>query len=393
MIEVKLPSLGADMDQGTLLEWQVKPGDEVKKGDILAVVDTTKAALEVESWHAGTVLERLIEPGQTVTVGTPILRLREPGEAAAAPAAVPTAAPTATPAAAPTAAAPAPPIEAAPPAAQGRRAVSPAARRRAAERGVALDGLRGSGPGGAVTQGDVVAAAGAAGAAGAAPGRDRSAGIRRAIGLAMARSKREIPHYYLSDDVPLGTASEWLRTANQGRPITGRLLMAALYLRALARAAQRHPDMNGLFVEGEYRPSAAVHVGVAISLRGGGLIAPAIHSVESKSVDEVMHALGDLVTRARAGQLRRDEFADSTITLTNLGERGVTAVHGIIYPPQVALVGFGEVRDRPWVVHGQVAPAPVVTVTLAADHRVSDGHAGARFLADLGAELQAPEKL
>jgi pyruvate dehydrogenase E2 component (dihydrolipoamide acetyltransferase) len=399
MIEVTLPALGADMDEGKLLEWRVHPGEMVHKGDILAVVDTTKAALDVESWHEGTVLELLIEPGQTVPVGTLMVRLLEAGE---------TAPPRAPERPTPHAAIAAPPIASAPltgasgvvasiaaAAATGaasapasRRPVSPAARRRAAELGVALESVTGSGPHGVVTLQDVEQAA-----VHKAPARDRSSEIRRTIASVMTRSKREVPHYYLSDDIPLAAAMGWLREANAGRPITERILVAALYLRAVARAVQQHPAMNGHFIDGAFRPSAAVNLGMAISLRGGGLLAPAISHAESKTVAEVMHALADLVARTRAGTLRREEVADPTLTVTNLGDQSVKSVQPIIYAPQVAIVGFGMVSDRPWVLDGKLTVMPVVTATLAADHRVSDGHSGARFLAAIGAHLQRPETL
>jgi pyruvate dehydrogenase E2 component (dihydrolipoamide acetyltransferase) len=401
MIEVNLPALGADMDEGTLLEWNVHPGDQVRKGDILAVVDTTKAALDVESWHDGTVFELLLEPGQTVPVGTLMARMLEPGELApahvatvpaAAPAGAPPSAPRAAPAA-PQAAAPAgglptAPVAAPPKAATARRPVSPAARRRAAELGVDPESLAGTGPHGAVTVQDVEHAA----APKSAP-RDRSTEIRATIARVMARSKREVPHYYLTDDIPLAAATEWLREQNAGRPITERILIAALYIRAVARAAQQHPAMNGYFTDGAFHPSAAVNIGMAISLRGGGLLAPAIFHAESKTVAELMHALADLVARTRAGTLRREEVADPTLTITNLGDQSVTSVQPIIYAPQVAIVGFGRVSDRPWVSGDKIGIVPVVTATLAADHRVSDGHSGARFLAAIAANLQHPETL
>jgi pyruvate dehydrogenase E2 component (dihydrolipoamide acetyltransferase) len=393
MIEVTLPALGADMDEGTLLEWRVYPGDQVHKGDILAVVDTTKAALDVESWHDGSVWELLLEPGQTVPVGTVMARLLEPGEVApirakagavATPNTVLAVAPAAAPAAASATAPTTVPTEAPP----ARRPISPAARRRAAELGVALEPLEGTGPHGAVTVQDVERAA--------APkivSRDRSIEIRATIARVMTRSKREVPHYYLSDDIPLAAAMAWLRQANAGRPITERILIAALYIRAVARAAQQHPAMNGYFTDGAFHPSAAVNLGMAISLRGGGLLAPAIFHAESKTVVEVMHALTDLVARTRAGSLRREEVADPTLTLTNLGDQSVTSVQPIIYAPQVAIVGFGRVSDRPWVTGEDIGIVPVVTATLAADHRVSDGHSGARFLATIAANLQHPEAL
>jgi len=394
MIEMKLPALGADMDVGKLLEWRVHPGEIVHKGDIMAVVDTTKAALDVESWHDGTVWELLLAPGQTVPVGTPMARLLEAGESS--PARTPVE-PTAVKA---DAGAP-PAVIAGTPAARGgeaqreaaalpaaRRPVSPAARHRAAELGIALESLTGSGPQGAVTLRDVERAALPKSTEG-----DRTTQIRRTIASVMTRSKREVPHYYLSDDVPLAAALVWLRETNAGRPITERILIAALYIRAVARAAQQHPAMNGYFADGEFRPSAAVNLGMAISLRGGGLLAPAIFHAESKSLAKVMHDLSDLVARTRAGTLRRAEVADPTLTVTNLGEQSVTSVQPIIYAPQVAIVGFGRISDRPWVVDGKIQVIPVVTATLAADHRVSDGHSGARFLATIAANLQHPEAL
>jgi pyruvate dehydrogenase E2 component (dihydrolipoamide acetyltransferase) len=393
VIEVTLPALGADMEEGTLLEWRVHPGDVVHKGDILAVVDTTKAALDVESWHDGTVSELMIEPGQTVPVGTLIARLLEAGETAPVSLPKPPVVPATT-ALQPIIGAPlsgtanSAPLAATAPIPVSRRPVSPAARRRAAELGVALDSLAGGGPGRVVTLQDVEQAAGRK-----APARDRSIEIRRTIAAVMTRSKREVPHYYLSDEVPLAAATGWLREVNAGRAIAERILMAALYLRAVAQAAQRHPTMNGHFIDGAFRPSAAVNLGVAISLRGGGLLAPAIANAESKTIAELMHALTDLVARTRAGTLRREEVAEPTLTVSNLGDQSVRSVQPIIYAPQVAIVGFGLVSDRPWVLEGKLAVMPVVTVTLAADHRVTDGHSGARFLAAIGANLQHPGTL
>ena len=361
MIEFKLPSLGADMEQGKLLEWKVAPGQLVKRGDIVAVVDTSKAAVEVEIWETGTVHELVAQPGETYPVGAVLARLLAPGEQ---------------PGAAPATAAVAPAVDT-----RGR--ASPAARKRAGELGVKLEGLTGTGPEGAVTLQDVERAAPA----------DRQAEMQKAIAAAMSRSKREIPHYYLADTVPLAKAGEWLARENVSRPVTSRLLMAALYLKAVARACMRHPDMNGFFRDGRHAPSEAVHVGVAISLRQGGLIAPAILDAQAKDLDQLMRELMDLVKRARAGSLRSSEMSGPTVTLTNLGDEGVDAVQGVIYPPQVALVGFGRSAERPWVEDGKLRVARVVTASLAADHRVSNGHRGALFLAEANRLLQAPEAL
>jgi pyruvate dehydrogenase E2 component (dihydrolipoamide acetyltransferase) len=209
----------------------------------------------------------------------------------------------------------------------------------------------------------------------------------------MARSKREIPHYHLAETVPMRAALDALRAFNAERPVTQRVLPAALLLKAVALAASEVPEVNGLHVDGSFRPSKAVHLGVAISLRGGGLVAPALHDVAAKPIGVLMSELADLVRRARAGSLRSSEMSDPTLTVTNLGDTGVDAVYGVIYPPQVALVGLGRIVERPWVDAGQLVVMPTVTATLAADHRVSDGHRGARFLVLLREQLQQPQDL
>jgi len=158
-------------------------------------------------------------------------------------------------------------------------------------------------------------------------------------------------------------------------------------------ALRRAPTFNGFFQNGSFAPSKAIHVGVAVALRGGGLVAPAIHDTDALSLDDLMAATRDLVERSRSGRLRGSEMTDPTITLTSLGERGVDSVVGVIFPPQVAIVGFGRPALRPWVAGGRVEPRQILQASLAADHRVSDGHAGALFLADIDRMLQEPDKL
>jgi len=395
MIDFKLPSLGADMDEGKLLEWKVEPGQPVKRGQVVAVVDTTKAAVEVECWQEGTMHEQLVPVGETVPVGTVLATLLAPGETAPAPG---TRAPVAViekiaPASAMTKAtlpprAP-PTAPETPSAAATRKAVSPAARRRAQELGIDPDTLAGTGAQGAVSLEDVERAAKAP--APAAPARRPD--IRQAIAAAMSRSKREIPHYYLAETIPMRRALEWLAAANGKRPVTERILVGVLQLKAVALALAKAPELNGFWQDGAFVPGGGVHVGVAISLRQGGLIAPALHDVDRKDLATLMAELTMLVSRARAGSLRSSEMSDPTITVTNLGDQGTEAVHGVIYPPQVALVGFGRIATRPWVEDGELRAAPLVTASLAADHRASDGMRGARFMAALRERLQHPEEL
>lgn len=365
MIEFKLPSLGADMDEGTLLEWRVKPGDAVKKGQVIAVVDTAKAAIDVECWQPGTVHELIAEVGQKMPVGTLMALLREAGE--------------------PTSAVPPAPTIAT------RRMISPAARKRAQEAGVDLEKVTGTGPHGAVTLEDVEQAA--AIARPARPPADKAAEMRKAIAAAMARSKREIPHYYVAEDIVLDRALAWLAAENEKRPMTERLLPAVLLLKAVALTLKRYPELNGTFGNDAFSAAERINLGVAVSLRQGGLIAPALLDAAAKPLAQLMRELADLVQRTRAGSLKSSELSEATITVTNLGDQGSQAVFGVIYPPQVALVGFGRIGERPWVKDGALTALPVVTASLSADHRVSDGHRGALFLRELAAQLQHPEEL
>ncbi len=387
-----MPSLGADMEQGTLVEWLVKPGDTVAKGDPVAVVETQKGAIEIESFESGVISALLAEPGQTLPVGAPLARIGD-AEGTPPPMAAP---PLAAPHPLPVAAAPA--LAAPLPVAAGLPLASPAARSRAMALGIALQAVTGSGPGGAVLLADVEghAAAHPAPIAQATPAPKGKPGLdmaemRRAIAAAMSRSKREIPHYYLSHEIDLQPAQDWLAAHNAGQTPDNRLLMGALLIRAVVRALARVPELNGRFEAAPFAPSAAVHCGMAIAMRGGGLIAPAILDAQGMDAAAIMAAMRDLVARTRSGRLRNSEITQGTITVSSLGETGVDALFGVIYPPQVALVGFGAPRLRPLIHDGAVQPRLAVTATLAADHRISDGRQGALFLAEIARLLQEPE--
>ncbi|GLY88912.1 dihydrolipoamide acetyltransferase family protein [Actinoallomurus iriomotensis] len=446
MAEFRMPSLGADMDAGTVSQWLVRPGDHVSKGDIVAIVETDKSTVEVECFDTGTVGELLIEPGQRVPVGTVLATITEQ--------------PVATPSggaaerAAAGRAASAPPAEGMPPrvesplvrrlahrhnvalgtirgtgpsgvitredverasAGPARIMASPLARRLAAELGTDLATVRGTGIGGAVRAEDVRRAAERPSEAvpaettPAAPpepapvvtappaepvgAEERQAGMRQAIARAMARSQREIPHYYLGDTIDLARALDWMREHNRRLPVGERLVSSALLLKAAAVALRDVPRLNGFWADGDFAPGDGVHLGVAISLRGGGLMAPAIRDADRLSLTELMAALRDLVARTRSGRLRGSELTDATITVTNLGDQGVEFVHGVIYPPQVALVGFGTTVERPCAVDGLIGVHPMVTATLAADHRATDGYTGGRYLRAVARLLQRPEEL
>lgn len=361
MADFLMPALGADMTTGQLVQWHVKPGDAVRRGDVVAVVETHKGAIDVEIFLDG-VIDALAPLHVPLPVGARLATVRTQGEG---PAPAPVAAPVARPRA------------------------TPAARRLAQALHVPLEDLHGSGPDGVLTRADVERATQPQGPARAFD----PAAMRAAIAAAMARSKREIPHYYLSEPVLMRRALEWLRAHNAQVPVTQRVLPAALLIKAVARALCAVPGLNGHHVDGAFRPAASVHVGVAIWLRAGGLVAPALHDAQDRPLGELMAALSDLVQRARSGGLRSSELSDPTVTVTALGEQGAQAVFGVIHPPQVALVGFGRVQEQAWVEAGRIAAVPVVQASLSADHRVSDGHVGSAFLVELAAQLQRPEEL
>ena len=401
-----MPSLGADMEAGTLVEWLKNAGDSVRRGDIVAVVETQKGAIEIEIFNDGVIQTLAVEPGQKVPVGTVLALVRAPEEA---PTAIPPAAiaPPAPPVPAAIVKPPIspPPAPVAPSPAEGapRLRISPFAARRAAELGLDAARIAGTGPGGAITAGDVERAAQPQGAP--APAVPSPAGapairsgfdpkqMRMAVGAAMSRSKREIPHYYLSTTIDFERASVWLEAENLRRPVTERMLPAVLLVRAVAVGLGAAPELNGTWEGGEARQKAEIHVGWAISLRGGGLIAPALRNVDKQPLSELMVAMRDLVKRARSGGLRASELSDPTITITSLGDAGVDQVFGIIIPPQLAMVGFGRMVPRPVSIDGQIVTHRTIEASLSADHRASDGHRGALFLAAVNRVLQEPGKL
>ena len=371
-----MPSLGADMEAGTLVQWLKQPGDALARGDIIAVVDTEKGAIEIEVFEDGVLDRALVTTGEKVPVGTVLALIRDAGEPASQ-APLPAAAP------------------------QAMRA-SPAARKAADELKVALTSVTGTGAGGAITREDVERAASRGrtvapprppeGISPATASVDKQPGMRSAIAAAMSRSKREIPHVYLSTTIDMTAATTWLATENEKRSVEQRLLPIALLLKAVAKALGEVKGVNGFWVEDTFKAAEGIHVGCAIALRDG-LVAPAIHDTDRKDLDTIMRELIDLTARARRGTLRSSELSDATITVTNLGELGVEEAFAVIYPPQVAIVTLGKVTPRPWVVDGKVEPRTMLTATISADHRAVDGRRAGQFLAAIDKHLQMPGQL
>jgi pyruvate dehydrogenase E2 component (dihydrolipoamide acetyltransferase) len=398
MAEFRMPSLGADMESAVLTEWLVKPGDAVKRGQVVATVETAKGIIDIEIFEDGVVDALLATPGQVVPVGDVLASYREAGSALAEgePRMAPTARavpssvaesgaqPALEAAAKPGAATKAARPEAGAPA--EKRLVSPAARKRAAELGVDLATVMPTRPGAAITLGDVERAA-ATRASAQAPD------MRGVIASAMSRSKREIPHYYVATTIDMTRALRFVETWNAAHAVTERLLYGVLLLKAVARALESYPELNGFWRNGHFEPSEAINVGTATRLRRGGLVAPALEAANRQALRDLMRRFQDVVQRARVGRLRQIELASATVTVSSLGEDGAELLYPIIHPPQVAIVGFGSIVERPWCVGGNVVAARVLTATLSADHRASDGHRGSQFLLAVDRLLQRPEEL
>lgn len=409
-LTVLLPSLGADMDVGRVIEWRVAVGDEVARGDIVAVVATEKSDIDVESWDTGVVVELLAPMDEEIPVGSPLLALegRPRGDRSAEggqtqPAVTPTAEPR-------------------------HRAASPFARRLATERGVSLDEVSGSGPHGEILAADVAAAdsmtpppaapspaalstaapstttpsttkpstttpSTAAPASTPATAAAAPDGMRAAIAERMSRSNREIPHYHLERDIDMAPSLAWLEAHNADLPLARRVVPAALVACAAARAARAVPELNGTWSDTGFVPAASVDLGIVISLRKGGLIVTTIQGADGLPPDELMSVMREMVTGARKGKLRSGWMSPPSITITNVGENGADRVSGIIFPPQVAIVGFGRIGHRPWVIDGTVVARPLATASMAGDHRATDGAEGSRFLAALSQSLEDPASL
>ena len=395
MIEFAMPSLGADMADGTLVEWLKKPGDQLKRGDIIATVETQKGLIDIEVFDEGTIEKLMITEDTKVPVGTvmalinPEKKIRsettipeiveelaiQPTEETVMPAFVPESV---------------------------QVKASPLAKRIAAENNIDLSLISGSGENGAITRKDVEGAleqrkpiaVKEEPELAAEPNKEQniSDSVRAAVAAAMSRSNREIPHYYLEKKIDLKKALAWMHEKNKDLPIQKRLLPAALLIKAVACSLKAVPELNAIW-ETNLQLKTEINIGFVVSLRNGGIIVPAIHAADSKSVDELMESLNDIIPRARALRLRSSELSDSTITITSIGEGGADLVYGLIYPPQVAIIGFGSISEQAFAENGLLGVRPVIQVSLAGDHRATDGLIGSRFLVSLNNILQNPEAL
>jgi pyruvate dehydrogenase E2 component (dihydrolipoamide acetyltransferase) len=390
MIEFLMPSLGADMEAGTLVEWRKKPGDSVKRGDIIAEVETQKGLIEIEVFDEGIIGELLIKEGTKVPVGTVMALINPSGTALETKEITPEQ----------TAIAIQPTEEKIIEKATEEKLeamtikASPLAKRIAAENNIDLSQIQGTGEEDAITKEDVENAIAQKGKIAKSEEKTpiQTEAIRLAVAAAMSKSNREIPHYYLEKRIDMTKALAWLQETNRKLPIQKRLLPAALLIKSVAQSLVDFPNLNASWDNG-LQLKKEINIGFVVSLRGGGIIVPTIHNANLKNTSEIMEALNDIIPRARAIKLRSSDLSDSTITITSLGEGGADVVFGVIYPPQVAIIGFGGSSQQAVVENGMLGIRNVLTVTLAGDHRATDGLTGSDFLVALNNHLQNPESL
>ena len=418
---ITMPKLGFDMAEGKLGEWVKQTGAVVTQGETIVLVETDKATVEVPAFRSGVLHTILVPAGESVPIGTPIGVIAEPGEAVdlaalgLAPAAP--AAPAPKPAAAAVSAATGPVVlpsqTPAPELAEGGRlAASPVAARMAAELGIDLRRVRGSGPGGRIIKRDIEtyvqepAAAPEKSAAAALPIATPSyippaegytveplTGMRQTIAKRMVESKTQAPHFYVTMDIDMGPAMALRSQINALLPEGEKLSVNDLIVKAAAIALRQFPGINASFAADGIHIHEQVNVGLAVA-RDNGLVTAVLRDGDKKSLTQIAAEARDLVARAREGRMKPDDMVGATFTISNLGMFDVDAFSAIITLPQAAALAVGAVKRAPVVnAEGQLAVGTRMKATLSADHRVTDGAEVAKFLQTLKAALEQPLRL
>jgi len=426
-INILMPALSPTMTEGKLAKWHVKVGDEVKSGQVICEIETDKATMEVEAVDEGKVGQIVVAEGtEGVKVNAVIAILLEEGETEVAKGAAPAAAPAAAPppaaqASAPKPAAPAPaatpaaaPAPAPAPAASSGGArifASPLAKRIAAEKGLNLAGIKGSGPNGRIVKADVENAKPGAAAAAApaprpataptpsagqpvfvAPGDSRvpHTSVRKVIARRMLESKQTVPHFYLTVELEIDALLAARQAINAVTEKKGaKVSVNDMVIKACAKALRDHPECNVSWTEDEMIQYGAVDISVAVAT-DRGLITPIVRNADMKGLAQIATEMKDLAARAKVGKLKLEEFQGGGFTISNLGMFGVKDFAAIINPPQAMILAVGAGEERAVVRKGQVVVRNMMNCTLAVDHRVVDGAMGAQFLQTLRSYIEQP---
>ncbi|MBS1887898.1 MAG: 2-oxo acid dehydrogenase subunit E2 [Actinobacteria bacterium] len=408
MPEIVMPRLSDSMEEGTILSWMKRVGDEVAVGDELVEIETDKANMAYESDVAGTLTEILAQEGETLPIGATIAVVGERDEVSARDAEG-----SASPAAGPVAAGDPPPLPVAkassggvpptaPPADRGGRVkASPLARRVASERGIDLDSLEGSGPGGRIVKADVegvparaeVAAGAAAEPAETAKGQTtyvELTKLQQVVSRRMAESKATAPHFYLQSEIDMSAAVE-ARGRLKGLTPEGEVVPSFndMVVKACALALREHPLANGAYKDGRFELHSRVNVGVAVAAQDA-LVVPTVFDADRKGLREIAADTRALAAKVRDGSITPPELSGGTFTVSNLGMYGVSNFSAVINSPQAAILAVGAIGERPVVRDGQITTAHLLGVTLACDHRILYGAPAAEFLARVRALLEEP---
>ena len=407
---IVMPQMGYDMREGTVVRWRKQEGEAVSRGEVIAEIETDKATVEMEAYSGGILSKIVVEEGKTVPVGELIAVIGEPGETLPpieelqGKEDVPTAAPTeqavAESKAEAATTAPAP----AKPAPSTEKRATPIARRLAREKGIDLTTVSGTGPGGRITEADIVSYEKSGGEAPAPPtaapaapqvlsgGKVELSRMRRAIAKVTVQSKREAPHFYVTSEIDMSEAMSVRAQLNETLGGDIRVSVNDLIVKATALALVTYPNFNASFQEDHLQLHANLNIGIAIALEQG-LIVPAVSDCQNKSLAEIAKASRDLIQRAQNGTLRAEEYTGGTLSISNLGMFDVESFAAIIFPPNAAVLAVGTVKEQPVVRDGQIVIAQTMKATVSVDHRVADGAEGARFLMEVKKNLEQPVRL
>lgn len=424
--DLTMPAFGADMATGTLIEWQVNEGDEVKRGDVIAVIETNKGAIELDIFEDTTIDKLLVEVDDEVKVGTPIARLRGPGPE---PDIAQDVSADVAPAVSLDVVAEPENDETMPPIAEAEVKkkdvikkdivepaspvpmnvtkgefvlASPAARYQARIHDIDLASLAASKtqpitlhdlPVTGVVEQAQPAPVSRAPSKASKSTVDEKQMMRDAISDTVTLSKQSIPHYYLSHRLDVTALQAFVSRFNQDKEPQDRVLLAAPMLTAIARLLAKHTQLNGQYLNNQFVSSPSVHLAHAVNIRGSGLIMPVIRDAHQYDAPTLMQLITNQVAQARRGRLPMSQLTGATCCVSSIGERGAEQMSAIILPPQVAIVALGSPHQEALVIDGEVKVRDVIIASLAADHRVSDGHVGAKFLYQLNNLLQQPEQL
>jgi pyruvate dehydrogenase E2 component (dihydrolipoamide acetyltransferase) len=422
MADVNMPKLSDTMEEGTVVEWKKKSGDVVKKGEVIAEVDSDKATFDLESEDDG-VLNIIVEQGVPAKIGAPIARIGAGGEAPEAKPAAKEALPEATktpakaekpkaeqdapaqqPAAEP--AAPAPAASADSDGAKDVRA-SPLARRLAAELGVNLAGIQGSGPEGRIVKEDVEAAAGK-GTAAATPSRAPRPAPRQGpetelvepnrmqstIARRMAEAKSTIPEFTVTVEARVELAVSMRLQLKESVPGAEKVTMTDFLVRACALALRKFPEVNTSWVDGKFQRKRRISIGLAVApAQGMGLLVPVVHDADMKDLIQISIESRQVIERARSGRPAEGDLSGATFSISNLGMYGVDEFVAIINPPEAAILAVGAIKDVPVVDAGRIVPGKVMRMTLSVDHRVFYGATAAQFMAEVKRLIENPVTL